>query len=555
MAEPSRKRPSRFDADGERSTTRARPNGIELSNGAHGEDDVDMALLEAAEKEAGQGVETLDARTLKRMVLSFEKRVTENLEARMKYADAPEKFVGSEVDLDEEVKKLHALSAAPELYPELVRLNVVPSLVGLLSHENVDISTDVIDVIKDLTDSDALEESSEEAQVLVDALLDNNVLELLTQNLSRLDESSPDEASAVYSTLGIVENLVEVSPPVAEMVCERTKLLAWLLNRLKGREADGNKLYSSEILAILMQESSVNQKKLGQMNGIDVLLKAVAAFKSRDPRTTDEEEMLENLYDVLCSVLLPDENKERFVASEGVELMIIVIRQKRQAYASAFKTLDFALTRCPTACDRFVNVQGLKTLFAAFMAKGLPKSKKKDQSPDEIDERAVSLIASLLGNVTRGSLRDRILSKFVEREYEKVDRLMELFIKYQGRVEEEEGRQQNLPADLQEDLSDEERYLAKLGAGLYTLQLLALIAGSIWATDHRGMRERLLLLLHQQGLTLEVIRRVLQEYHDNIGDVEGQHERDKRRSRVQRFMKAMTPKELEQDPFGISELT
>lgn len=68
-----------------------------------------------------------------------------------------------------------------ELYPELVRLNVVPSLVGLLSHENVDISTDVIDVIKDLTDSDALEESSEEAQLLVDALLDNNVLELLTQ--------------------------------------------------------------------------------------------------------------------------------------------------------------------------------------------------------------------------------------------------------------------------------------------------------------------------------------------------------------------------------------
>jgi beta-catenin-like protein 1 len=70
-----------------------------------------------------------------------------------------------------------------------------------------------------------------------------------------------------------------------------------------------------------------------------------------------------------CSVLMPDENKERFVKSEGVELMIIVIRQKRQAYASAFKTLDFALTRCPSACDRFVTVQGLKTLFAAFMGK------------------------------------------------------------------------------------------------------------------------------------------------------------------------------------------
>ena len=38
-----------------------------------------------------------------------------------------------------------------------------------------------------------------------------------------------DEMAAVYSTLTTVENLVEVKPAVAEMVCERTKLLKWLL--------------------------------------------------------------------------------------------------------------------------------------------------------------------------------------------------------------------------------------------------------------------------------------------------------------------------------------
>ena len=35
--------------------------------------------------------------------------------------------------------------------------------------------------------------------------------------------------AAVYSTFTTVENLVEVKPAVAEMVCERTKLLKWLL--------------------------------------------------------------------------------------------------------------------------------------------------------------------------------------------------------------------------------------------------------------------------------------------------------------------------------------
>lgn len=37
------------------------------------------------------------------------------------------------------------------------------------------------------------------------------------------------------------------------MFVEKTKLLTWLLRRLKRREFDTNKQYASEILAILMQ--------------------------------------------------------------------------------------------------------------------------------------------------------------------------------------------------------------------------------------------------------------------------------------------------------------
>ena len=38
-------------------------------------------------------------------------------------------------------------------------------------------------------------------------------LELLVQNLSRLDEASSEDADGVHQTLGIVENLSEVSSP------------------------------------------------------------------------------------------------------------------------------------------------------------------------------------------------------------------------------------------------------------------------------------------------------------------------------------------------------
>jgi hypothetical protein len=39
----------------------------------------------------------------------------------MKYAEQPEKFMESEVDLDEEVQRLLAVAGSPELYPEFVR--------------------------------------------------------------------------------------------------------------------------------------------------------------------------------------------------------------------------------------------------------------------------------------------------------------------------------------------------------------------------------------------------------------------------------------------------
>ena len=53
--------------------------------------------------------------------------------------------------------------------------------------------------------------------------------------------SDPDEMAAVYSTLTTVENLVEVKPVVAEMVCERTKLLKWLL---------GSRFCSDEVVLV-----------------------------------------------------------------------------------------------------------------------------------------------------------------------------------------------------------------------------------------------------------------------------------------------------------------
>ncbi|KAL5574297.1 hypothetical protein UlMin_023894 [Ulmus minor] len=499
--------------------------------------EIDLSLLEAIEKSQA-AIEALDLRTLKKLVLSFERRLKDNIAARLKYPNQPERFADSEIELHEELQKLKVLSGGPELYPDLVSLNTIPSILNLLSHENTDIAIDVVQLLQELTDEDVLEDNDEPARVLVDCLIENNVLELLVQNLHRLSDSDEDEKDAVHNTLATIENLVEVKPAVAEMVCDRTKLLKWLLGKIKVREFDGNKQYASEILAILLQNSTANQKRLGQMNGVDVLLQAVATYKSKDPKSSEEEEMLENLFDCLCCLLMPLENKERFVKAEGVELMIIIMKQKKSAYGSAIRALDFAMTKYLPACERFVDVLGLKTAFAAFMGKiPINKKNKKERYEEELEERIISLISSLFAGILRGSRRERLLSKFVENECEKIDRLMELYMRYSDRVKVETERLNNIELDDFE-MDEEEKYNRKLESGLYTLQLIAVILGHLWCSENSQMRGRIELLLKQQKLTKENVKEILQEYHDNIGDLDGLDERERAQTKIQRFISA-----------------
>jgi beta-catenin-like protein 1 len=58
-------------------------------------------------------------------------------------------------------------------------------------------------------------------------------LELLVQNLSRLDESNDEDAQGVNSSMGCIENLVEIRPNIAVLICERTHILKFLILRLK----------------------------------------------------------------------------------------------------------------------------------------------------------------------------------------------------------------------------------------------------------------------------------------------------------------------------------
>ena len=148
------------------------PPGSNEENGLTDEEKLKLLQTVAEDEDLG---EALDAGGVKRMLLNFEKKVLKNQEMRIKFPDLPEKFMESEIELNEEVQKLHVIATVPEHYPILTELNVVETLVGLLSHDNSDIAIAIIDLLQEMTDVDALNDSEEEAIGLMDALLNQQV--------------------------------------------------------------------------------------------------------------------------------------------------------------------------------------------------------------------------------------------------------------------------------------------------------------------------------------------------------------------------------------------
>ena len=518
----------------------------------------------------------LDEKALRKLVLAFERRYAANQAARMKHPDAPEKFVDSDVDLDESLRALSALAGYPELYPEFVRLNAVPSILGLLAHDNSDVAAHALELLHELTDADSVESHEEGGVALARSFARESGYELLLQSLERFakrERDVPEDAAAVHHALGVVENLLEIEPEqAAELASARDGALPrWILRRAtkvsKGKlkndadDADDVRAYAAEVLAILAQTGGEGVKQLlGGDGGIEAVLTSLAPFKSRDPADEAEEEWLENVFDALCALLSSPANRDAFLECEGTELMLLVLRSKKiakhasVARVAAIKTLDFALTNSPRACARFVEALGLKTAFAAFMGKGVAASKNSSR---ETEERAVSVIASLFANLEPESdLHDRLCAKFVEDDHAKIDRLVELFFAYAARVENVQAaqRRSTAPGGILEGADEDELYVERLGGGLYTLELLACILGAAFATKHAGIRERTLLQMElmsagagdgdgdgdaREARLLRPVRDVLETHAENIGDADGEEEQMRRRMRVVKLIVAL----------------
>ncbi|OAL64016.1 hypothetical protein A7C99_4670 [Trichophyton rubrum] len=458
----------------------------------------------------GTAPQVIDSAWLRRTALNFEKKISKNAELRVKFENDPQKFMASEADLDVEIKCLSILSEHPKLYKEFAELGCAGSLVSLLTHENTDISIDAIEILGELIDED-VEAEEDQWDAIANSMLDADILELLSQNLARLNEENEVDRSDILESLSS-------RPSIADRIGQESGIMPWLHERISKKEkrVSQNKQYSAEMLAILLQSSSKNRLRFINLEGVDTLLQLLSVYRKIDPQNdSDEEEYFENLFDCLTCVVDEDEGKDKFIEAEGVELTQIMLREGTLSKPRALRVLNHALGGRGglRACEKFVEVGLLRTVFGMFM-------KKQDKSLTEHLLGIFSSLLRLLPGDTAG--RIRTLAKFVEKDYEKVTRLIKLRREYKSKlsvVEQDISQQKSNLSQDDLDALEGEWLSRRLDAGLFSLQTIDVILAWLVAEDD-GAKAKIKSLMADQDEDLSAIRGTLQEQLNGLDDTE-----------------------------------
>jgi beta-catenin-like protein 1 len=167
-----------------------------------------------------------------------------------------------------------------------------------------------------------------------------------------------------------------------------------------------------------------------------------------------------------------------------------------------------------------------------------PKKQKATALPGgEETSHILGIVSSLFTNLPSDSpARVRVLAKFVEGNYEKVEKLLEIHEGAHARLKatEKEIAQEKLEAEADED-QEVAWYLRRLDGGLFTLQTVDYIIAWIAMEDDgvslvprlspytllrqiKKIRAHIIQMLNRRSKSLKDVAKTLQVFHDNVDE-------------------------------------
>lgn len=86
--------------------------------------------------------------------------------------------------------------------------------------------------------------------------------------------------------------------------------------------------------------------------------------------------------------------------------------------------------------------------------------------------------------------------------------------------------------EIIDDDMEDEFYLRRLDAGLFVLQLICYIMAEICNANVPQIRQRVHQILNMRGSSIKIVRHILKEYAENIGDGKNQEFRESEQKRI-----------------------
>lgn len=429
----------------------------------------------------------------------------------------------SEHQLHESIKMLSVLSET-DLYQELIDSGSIPTLVELIAHEDDLIAQETIIVLSDLFDDSQVVSSYENREKLADTLIEQGLLSALSSFLERFSES-PDSEDAV-PVYDFLDNLVTMESVSAKILTEQGLVRALVCRIADSRPANksASKLTSAELLFVLLLAnpskitSLVKDVVVDQKGFVDILLTEVSKIRSVSPKnTSEEEEFYENMFNTLCLVGRNVSGKDSFAENEGVELMVILMKESKWAKSRALKVLVDASKgySAGAVAQNIVQSGGLKPLFSMF-------AKTEDRS---VLSNILWVLSSLLRWLDIDSPeRIRVIGKFLEKDGIKLQKLINLRLdlrksldKVEADISKERKAMESDP-DIDEDtiLQFETASDARLvEAGLEMLQNIDITL--LWLYIDGGETKAMVSsMLSQTNQSLENVKSTINNYISSL---------------------------------------
>ena len=433
-----------------------------------------------------------------------------NRNQRLQHKDDPSGFMESEVELDIQIKRFHAVILDEELVNAFLTSGGPELFAELLNHPNEDICVEVIRVLEEFT------RESKAGLELVSSVIPETV-QTLFPRLSNDSEST-------QLCLQLVSNLIEVTQSSIPSSL-KTKQFMKALTDLIGQHSESpewlyNRSMASEILLEAVQSFSDHVQLYACIS--EEILEMIIRFAVHPISSNGDalaEELQENMCDTLIALVTFSDTLRGLAGRLGCMEGFLNIVVEPRTRSKALEAIEAAIRDSVDNTEKVIACGGLR-----------PLGKIMTEELREVgDMKRAELILMIMNSLMRnssGTSHARVVGKMLESDFEKTRVTVGTYLSYYRKVR---------GLKVSANLSDTEVYLLKCEAGLLILQQSVALVIRLFAEPNEVLQKRILGILTEMKVDFQRFVRSVFEYVAQLNDADATTDADTLRDSLMLF--------------------